>query len=87
MSLKEEQEIVAVMQASGGRNDPVNHPAHYTSTRFEVIDIIEAFELPYHLGCVVKYVLRAGRKDPAKLVEDLKKARWYLDRAIQNLEK
>lgn len=65
--------------------DTVNHPSHYTSGNIEVIDAIEDWKLPYHLGNVVKYVARAGKKDPDKTVEDLKKARWYLDRYITNL--
>lgn len=66
-------------------NDTVNHPSHYTSGNIEVIDAIEDWKLPYHLGNVVKYVARAGKKDPDKTIEDLKKARWYLDRYITNL--
>jgi hypothetical protein len=66
--------------------DAIN-PSHYRNSRFEVIDIIEAFGLGFNLGNVVKYILRAGKKDPLKHVEDLKKARWYLDREIANLEK
>lgn len=62
-------------------SDPVNHPAHYKAGDLEVIDIIEAFGLGFHAGNVVKYVLRAGRKGPA--LEDLEKARWYLDRLIE----
>ena len=74
--------------------DIVNHPDHYKSeTGMEVIDVIEAFGLGFCLGNVVKYVLRAGAKlnDPKEwlsaTIEDLKKARWYLDREIGNLER
>lgn len=67
-------------------NDPINHPSHYTSGRFETIDVIEDWQLGFHLGNAVKYISRAGKKDPAKIVEDLKKARWYLDREIARLE-
>lgn len=67
-------------------SDVVNHPSHYTSGKIEVIDFIEDQKLPYHLGNVVKYVARAGKKDPTKTVEDLKKAAWYLNRFIQLLE-
>lgn len=67
--------------------DPVNQPAHYTDGNIEVIDFIEDKKLNYHRGNCVKYVARAGKKDPAKELEDLKKARWYLDREISNLEK
>lgn len=68
--------------------DVVNKPAHYTSFLVrepgEVIDVIEAWGLPYHLGNVVKYIARANLK--GKYLEDLKKARWYLDRYIKRLE-
>ena len=65
--------------------DPVNSPAHYTSGPIEVIDIIEGFKLGFHLGNVVKYVLRSPLKGAE--LQDLKKAEWYLKRAIQRLEK
>lgn len=67
--------------------DVVNKPFHYTHSSIEVIDIIEAFSLDFHLGNVIKYTLRAGYKDEDKELEDLKKARWYLERAISNMEK
>ena len=62
-------------------SDPVDHPAHYGGDNpMEVIKVIEHYGLGFHLGNVVKYVLRAGSKgDP---VTDLRKARWYLDREI-----
>lgn len=66
-------------------SDPVTHPAHYTMGSIEVIDAIEAWDLNFGRGNVVKYVARAGRKDPAKELEDLKKARFYLDREIARL--
>jgi hypothetical protein len=63
------------------KNDIVNKPLHYTTGGVETLDFIEAKDLNYRLGNVVKYVVRAGKKhtDP---VEDLKKARFYLDREI-----
>ena len=63
-------------------NDPVKHPAHYTTGKIEVIDYIEDQKLPYHLGNAVKYISRAGKKDKDKTVEDLKKAVWYIQRYI-----
>lgn len=66
--------------------DNVNHPSHYCDGKIEVIDYIEDKKLNYHLGNVVKYVSRAGKKDESKTIEDLKKARWYLDRYITKLE-
>lgn len=65
--------------------DMVNSPAHYTYGGVETIDFIEAKQLDYHCGNVIKYVSRAGRK--GERLEDLRKARWYLDRAISRLEK
>jgi hypothetical protein len=63
------------------KSDPVNSPPHYRAGGVETIDFIEAKDLNYRLGNVVKYVSRAGKKDSDPLV-DLKKARWYLDREI-----
>lgn len=65
--------------------DMVNHPPHYKSGGLESIDVIEAFDLGFCLGNTVKYVLRAGRKGDR--IEDLKKARWYLDREIERQSK
>ena len=68
-------------------NDAVNHTAHYTSGKIEVIDFIEDQRFPYHLGNAVKYISRAGKKDPAKTAEDLQKAVWYINRYIDLLGK
>jgi hypothetical protein len=65
--------------------DNVNHPAHYKVGGIETIDFIEAKQLGYNLGNVVKYVSRARYK--VGLLEDLKKAEWYLKREIATLEK
>jgi len=66
----------------------VDHPSHYggEANPYEAIKVIEAWSLDFSLGNVIKYISRAGRKSPG-LMEDLKKARWYLDRYISNLEK
>lgn len=66
--------------------DNVNHPSHYTSGQIEVIDFIEDKQLGFHLGNAIKYISRAGRKNPDKTVEDLRKAVWYINRQIQRLE-
>jgi hypothetical protein len=65
----------------------INHPAHYggADDPYEAIKVIEAWELGFHLGNVVKYICRAGAK--TAYIDDLKKARWYLDRLIANLER
>ena len=67
-------------------SDMVNHPSHYTDGSIEVIDFIEDKKLNYHRGNALKYLCRAGKKDPAKEVEDLQKAVWYINREIQRLE-
>lgn len=67
--------------------DNINHPAHYTFGSIEAIDAIEGLMLPYHLGNALKYIARAGRKDPAKTEEDLRKAIWYIKRYIEFLAK
>ena len=67
-------------------DDPVEHPGHYTDGGIECIDYIEAKGLGYHLGNAVKYISRAGKKDPAKTIEDLGKAVWYIQRKIELLK-
>ena len=64
--------------------DMINHPKHYNFGNIEVIDVIEDWHLEYHEGNVVKYVARARYKGTE--LEDLKKARFYLDRKIRILE-
>lgn len=66
----------------------VNHPQHYggESNTYEVIKVIEALEMDFHLGNTFKYIARAGKKGTDKEIQDLKKALWYLERKIQLLE-
>jgi len=72
--------------AKQAESDPIN-PNHYKSkSGIESIDVIEAFELGFNLGNATKYILRAGKKDPAKTKEDLEKAIWYLNRQIITLD-
>lgn len=66
--------------------DKVNHPAHYNAGKIEVIEYIEDQRLCYHLGNAVKYISRAGKKDPEKTVEDLEKAIWYIRRKLEVLK-
>lgn len=65
----------------------VDHPAHYggADNPYEAIKVIEAWDLGFCLGNAVKYISRAGKKGDA--LEDLKKARWYLEREISDREK
>jgi hypothetical protein len=65
----------------------IDHPQHYGGEEnfYEAIKVIEAWELDFHLGNVVKYISRAGKK--GSKVEDLKKAQWYLNRAVEQADK
>jgi hypothetical protein len=64
-------------------HDPVERPAHYTRGRIEVIEFIEDQGFGYHLGNAIKYISRAGHKQDA--LEDLRKAKWYIERMIERL--
>lgn len=67
------------------QNDPVNHPSHYTTGRIEVIDFITDKKLNFCRGNAVKYIVRAGLKDPDKEIEDLEKAVFYINREIMDI--
>ena len=67
------------------KKEVVNHPSHYNNGNIEVIDAIEDWKLGFNLGNTVKYVARAEHK--GKQLEDLKKAKWYLEREISILER
>lgn len=66
--------------------EAVDNPSHYggKNNPYETIKVIEAWGLDFCLGNAVKYISRAGKKGDT--LEDLRKARWYLDRRIQQLE-
>lgn len=74
------------LELIGYNNDTIEHPAHYNDGKIEVIDYIEDKKLGFCLGNAIKYISRAGKKDPTKEVEDLKKAAWYINRRIKELE-
>ena len=67
-------------------NDNVNHPAHYTDGKIEVIDYIQDKCFNFCRGNAIKYISRAGKKDKAKEIEDLQKAVWYLNKEIERLK-
>ncbi len=68
------------------QKEMVNNPSHYggKDNPYEAIKVIEAWDLGFNLGNTVKYISRAGKKDA--LVQELEKARWYLDREIANVK-
>lgn len=82
--MKKTTSIVKAKIATGA--DKVNHPPHYNQGKIEVIEFIEDQQTCFHLGNAVKYISRAGRKDPTKTVEDLEKAVWYIRRKIELLK-
>ena len=65
-------------------NGNVSHPSHYNQG-IEAIDIIESWDLNFNLGNVIKYTLRAPYKE--NMIQDLEKAKWYLEREIIRLKK
>jgi hypothetical protein len=73
--------IEEAINVEGPKADPVNHPEHYKVGGIETIDFIEAKALGYHLGNAVKYITRADHK--GNRLQDLQKAKWYIDRAIE----
>jgi hypothetical protein len=70
----------------GHENDPINHPSHYNKGKIEVIDFIADQKLNFARGNAVKYVCRAGSKDPEKEIQDLEKAIWYIEHEIKMLK-
>lgn len=93
VAIKESSEVGEVEKNLIKKPDMVNHPPHYNSGKFETIDVIEdvlngyeGFAFVAHcLGTTIKYIYRGPFK--GKMLEDLKKARFYLDKAIKWLEK
>mgnify|MGYP001235950376 CR=1 FL=1 len=67
--------------------EKVNHPLHYSkNSGHEVIDVIQAWDLDFSLGNAIKYIARAGKKDPNATVEDLQKAVWYINYKIKLMQ-
>ena len=83
-----EQELLYHLSKAQPHKEMVNHPTHYGGENnvYEAIKVIEAWDLDFCLGNAVKYISRAGKKDPAKELEDLNKAVWYLNRRIQQIQ-
>lgn len=69
-------------ESTMSKDDSVNHPPYYggADNPYEAIRVIEAWDLGFHLGSAVKYIARAGKK--GDIIEDLKKAQWYIEREI-----
>lgn len=78
-----EYQDIEVIKPQTTLNNPIE-PKHYTQFKITPVEVIEEWKLSYHLGNVVKYIARAGHKGDK--LEDLKKAQWYLNREIKNME-
>ncbi len=83
MRSKETSDALAAFKAG---IDAIN-PSHYKQGKIEVIDFIEDQKLNFSKGSAIKYICRAGKKDPVKEIEDLKKAEWYIKREIERVQK
>jgi len=68
--------------------EQVNHPQHYggEDNTYEAIKVIDAWDLGFSLGNTIKYISRAGKKGKNKELEDLSKAKWYLEHHIEQLK-
>lgn len=86
MKKKKKRQSTRATPGKKAKPDPVDHPAHYNTGKIEVIEFIEDQKLGFNLGNAVKYISRAGKKDPSKTKEDLDKARWYILREIELLK-
>ena len=67
-------------------SDKISAPEHYTFSEYEPKDVIWAWHLDFYLGNVVKYIARAGRKAGSTKIEDLQKARQYIDFELEKLQ-
>jgi hypothetical protein len=77
---------VSLFSKIANKKETVNHPEHYGGKEnpYEAIKVIRAWELGFSLGNTLKYISRAGKKDPSKRIEDLHKAMWYLQEEINS---
>ena len=81
--------IISNLNNMSGQKEMVNNPEHYGGKEnpYESIKVIDAWDLGFSLGNTVKYISRAGKKETDKELQDLKKALWYLQHHIEELEK
>lgn len=77
--------LIAATPALANPASAVAHPLYYNIGKIEVIAAIDDWRLGFNLGNAVKYIARAGKKDPSKTLEDLQKAAWHLDHEIKRL--
>ena len=83
--LKNYQNRKEIVMSRTGAVNTVDHPEHYNKGSIEAINIIEGWNLNFSVGNVIKYMLRAPHKGDE--INDLEKAKWYLDRHLENIKK
>lgn len=94
-SIKERYKVLEELMKEKKSNEQpkkyesVEHPQHYggKDNPYEAIKVIEAWGLDFNLGNTVKYISRCGKKPGQDMLQDLKKAQWYLEREIDNINK
>lgn len=74
------------MEGSDLGSNPILHPKHYCFGKYEPVKVISDWELNFNLGCVIKYIARAGRKEGNSKLQDLLQAKRYLEFEIEKLE-
>ena len=86
LTTDEEYEEYEKLKKRDQADSAVSHPPHYNSGKIEVIEFVEDQKLNFSRGNAVKYIARAGKKDPAKEIQDLEKAAWYINREVELLK-
>lgn len=66
-------------------NNIITRPSHYCFGKYEPVKVIQDWKLDFCLGCVIKYVARAGKKEGNSMIQDLEKAKQYLEFEIEDL--
>jgi len=90
--ISNEEHLKIIEKSVNPKHDPVNHPSHYTFGKYEVIDVLDDWNLPFTLANTVKYIARAGKKVvgtnsiKGDIIQDLEKAKWYLEHEINKLK-
>lgn len=67
-------------------SDKISAPEHYTFGKYQPKDVIWDWHLDFYLGNVIKYIARAGRKEDSSMIDDLRKARQYIDFELEKLQ-
>lgn len=86
MIQREETEDLEAVEDKKPESNQISHPPHYCFGKYEPVKVIQDWELSFCLGNVLKYIARAGRKDGNSKMQDLLKAKQYIEFEIEGLE-